>query len=154
MSGYGAPRCQEGGGCFPSGVCAIMHTYRLCVNTGMYACTHSCMRTCAPIRTHETSTCLKRANPYQDSAIPMAFLHLKMRCKNLKNMDGLLGKSDPFFTISRIDGPGSLDEKIVKLYTSPVSTRSPQRALARVTSARVYLYRHACSTRVCALVCA
>lgn len=46
-------------------------------------------------------------------------------------MDGLLGKSDPFFTISRIDDPGSLAENNVKVYTSQVGTHTPKRSFAR-----------------------
>ena len=35
-------------------------------------------------------------------------------------MDGFLGKSDPFYTIKRIDDPGSLAETLTTVYSSPV----------------------------------
>ena len=35
-------------------------------------------------------------------------------------MDGFLGKSDPFYTIKRIDNPGSLAETLTTVYSSPV----------------------------------
>jgi Ca2+-dependent lipid-binding protein len=38
----------------------------------------------------------------------------------LKNMDGLFGKSDPFYTISRVDDAGSLSETSSVVYTSNV----------------------------------
>ena len=38
-----------------------------------------------------------------------AFLHLRLSGKQLKNMDGLFGRSDPFYKIFRIDEPGEAE---------------------------------------------
>ena len=46
----------------------------------------------------------------ENSCIPTAFVHVLVAATALKNMDGLFGKSDPFYTISRVDDPGSLEE--------------------------------------------
>ena len=45
--------------------------------------------------------------------------------QNLKNLDGLFGRSDPFLTISRLDDAGSLAEFETVVYTSSVIPDDP-----------------------------
>ena len=52
--------------------------------------------------------------------IASAFLHLTLSARDLKNTHILLGQTDSFYTISRIDDAGSLAESSVVVYTSPV----------------------------------
>jgi hypothetical protein len=57
--------------------------------------------------------------------IPTAFVHLRISARSLRNMDGPFGKSDPFYTITRVattPDPQSGEFKRELVYKSPVIT--------------------------------